>query len=160
MLLFAFGVGRNSAGILKIQLNLFQWLSWLQRVVATDRLIQNAALLAQNLPDRFGGTRQGSAQGLQFGIAWEGIEQGFGSRYALQVFWRALAHLDDSLDDAWVNGGRRCFTSTRTGMEYGQIIGWRFAEALEPLFDETTGTTKTGSKLLVRPIRMLTSQAA
>jgi len=51
MLLFAFRVGRDGAGVLEIHLDLFQWLTQLERLVVTSWFIQNTAILAQNLED-------------------------------------------------------------------------------------------------------------
>ncbi len=95
---------------------------------------------------------------MQLAITWKVIEQSFGSRDALQVFWGTLSHFHNPLNNAWVNSGRPRLAGTRTGMEHRLIIGWRLPKALEPLFDETTRTAKTTSKLLLRPIRMLPSQ--
>src|SRR5512142_1294399 len=56
--------------------------------------------------------------------------------------------------------GRWRLPSAGTGVQHHQIIGWGFPKALEPFLDETTRTTKTGSKLLLSPVGVKLGQRA
>ncbi len=120
--------------------------------------IEDVSKLSQNFPDGARGARESQTRSGQISIVMQIVENGTRPRGAPQVLWRASTDLDDALDHAYVGRWWWRMTSARVRKEHLHILGISCAKALEPFFDEATRASEKGSKLALRPVRMMVSQ--
>jgi hypothetical protein len=111
----------------------------------------DAAVLSEDEPDGAGGARQTQAKRLELRIVGQEIQDGFGTRGALQMSGRGITNGEDTLDDEGVKARRRLNASARAAVKDEIIVGGSSAEASAPLLDPGEGAMSGSGVVLEGP---------
>ena len=162
MLSFAFpiGISRDRGGVFEIHLHFLQWVARLQRLMLTWDAWLDVAVLAQEFPHGPTRARHRDTQRLQVGVTLQEIHERFGTRDPLQLLWRLFAHLAQPLDHRQIPAVIGGMMGARTRQEHLEIISRGLAQTDFPFLHPADGASHGLSILWVRPVGMLTHEAA
>jgi hypothetical protein len=160
MLLFALTLRRDSGTILEVEVPGSERHRSLDGSVAALAGGGDASMLTEDLPDGSGGARQTQTKRLELRILGEEIEDGFGTRDALEMSRRSITNGKDALDDEGLKTRRRLDACSRAAVKDEFIIGKGGAEALSPFLDPGEGAAGSSNVVLTGPDRMKAEQGA
>lgn len=141
----------NRRGILEIHLDFFERFAGIQRLRLAAMLSLDAIVGPQNLPDRACGARQVRSLGKALGMAGQVVEQRFGSWYPVQVLWRLVSQVEDTLHHERIRRRRRRMAGTRLSKHDLSIFWGRFSKALAPLLRPASRAFEIGCQFCYGP---------